>query len=96
MRNFYILPKVLYVEVFLLNLSRVFCGYNSERLRLRFADYESTRQQDYEWLPLVLRLRFADYETTRLQDYEWLPRMLRRRISCELRAMSFEPALPYP
>ena len=39
-------------------------------LRYRFADYESTRLQDYEWLPpwasLTLR-RLLVYKTTRLQ-----------------------------
>ena len=58
-------------------------------LRYCFADYESTRLQDYEWLPPVLRYRFADYETASPQDYEWLPPWaslaLRRR-------SSFEPA----
>ena len=39
-------------------------------LRLRFADYESTSPQDYEWLPpwasLSLR-RLRVYKSTRLQ-----------------------------
>ena len=36
----------------------------------RLRDYETTRLQDYEWLPRMLRSRSADYKTTRLQDYE--------------------------
>ena len=67
MRNFYILPKVLYVEVFLLNLSRVFCGYNSERLRLRFADYETTRLRVAAAGASFTLRRLRDNETTRLR-----------------------------
>lgn len=48
-------------------------------LRYRSADYETTRLQDYKWLPLWASLtlrRLRDYKTTRPRDYETTSRQV--------------------